>query len=388
MRTYKYRLYPTKNQCEKLQWTLDRCREVYNAALQERKDAWKMCRVSVNYAMQSAQLPEIKEIREEYQGIYAQVLQDVLRRVDKTFKAFFRRVKNGEKPGFPRYKSYAVYDAFTYPQVSNCALRVENNKLALPKIGHIKIKQHRPIQGTIKTCTVKREGCHWYVCFACEVAVQTKRPFTDEAVGIDLGITHFAALSSGDFIESPRHFRKAEKRLAKAQQALARKKRGSQRRKKAVQRVAKCHRRVRNQRRDFHHQWSRRLVDTYETIVFEELAPTNLSKRPKPKQDENGKYLPNGASAKAGLNKSILDAGWGTFVEYVTYKAESAGVSVILVNPQYTSQICSGCGAVRKKDLDERWHLCECGCSLDRDHNAAINILRLGQSQQRQLCKT
>jgi putative transposase len=198
-------------------------------------------------------------------------------------------------------------------------------------------------------------------------------------VGIDLGVTHFAALSNGEFIDNPRHFRKAEKTLAKAQQALSRKRRGSHRRKKAVQQVAKCHRKIANCRRDFQHKASRQLVNQYHVIVFEDLQVKNLTKAPAPKQDEaTGKYLPNGASAKAGLNKSILDAGWSTFTQMVSVKAAWAGRTVVFVNPSKTSQMCPICGTLRKKTLDERWHSCACGCELDRDTASAKVILDLG----------
>ena len=225
-----------------------------------------------------------------------------------------------------------------------------------------------------------REGNHWYVVFACEVQA-SKMPLSYEDVGIDVGVTHLAALSDGTFIDNPRHYRKAEKKLTKLQQTLSRKKRGSHRRNKAVKLVGKAHRKIRNQRKDFLHKQSRKLVERYQVIVFEELQTSNLVKRAKPKQDETGKYLPNGASAKSGLTKSIQDAGWADFVDMCTSKAAYAGRTVLQVNPHSTSQVCSNCGTVRKKELSERWHSCDCGCELDRDHNAAINILRLGRSQ-------
>ncbi|GHO73843.1 transposase [Ktedonobacter sp. SOSP1-85] len=383
MKTFKYCLYPTKAQAEKLEWTLARCCELYNAALQERREMYKYTGKGTTYNAQANQLPEIKEIREEYKDIHSQVLQDTLKRVEGAFKAFFRRVKEGKTPGYPRFQSRNRYDSFTYPQAG---FSIENGRLALSKIGHVKIKLHCKVLGTIKTCSIKREGHCWYACLACEVEAMPRTPYTDEAVGIDLGVSKLATLSTGDVIENPKHYRRVEKKLAKAQQALERKKRGSKRRKKAVQRVAKLHRKTRNQRNDYLHQWSRRLVNTYETIVFEDIAPANLSRRAKSKQDEEtGKYLPNGASAKSGLNKSILDAGWSQFIAFCQYKAENAGtVQVVLVDPRYTSQVCSGCGMVRKKTLSERWHSCECGCELDRDHNAARNIkaLWLGRSLQ------
>jgi len=224
-----------------------------------------------------------------------------------------------------------------------------------------------------------REGEHFYAVFTCEIGKSEPLPTSDEDVGIDLGVMHFAALSSGSFIDHPRYFRKAEKKLASAQQALSRKKRGSHRRKKAVQRVAKGHRKIANQRKDFHHKASRALVNQYQVIVFEDLRVKNLTKRAKPKQDkETGQYVPNGASAKAGLNKSILDAGWTTFTGIVSVKAAWAGRTVVFVNPFMTSQLCSGCGVVVKKELSERWHRCRCGTELDRDTNSAKVILQHG----------
>ncbi len=376
---YKFRLYPTSKQVQVLTWTVDRCRELYNAALQERRDAYRMVGKSINYYDQAKQLAEINQDRQEYQDIHSQVLQDVLRKADKAFKAFFARCKRGDTPGFPRYKGRNQFDSFTYPQTGFSL--THDNRITLSKIGSLKVKLHREIKGTIKTCTIKREGDAWYVVFACELEAEALEA-NHEAVGIDLGLLHFATLSTGETIENPRHYRKAQKRLERLQQALSRKKRGSDRRRKAVKQVAKLHRKVRNQRRDFLHKQSRKLVNTYGTMVFEELQPANMSKRPKPKQDENGKYLPNGAAAKGGLNKSMVDAGWGMFQQFCTYKAANAGREVLFVNPQYTSQVCSGCGQVRKKDLSERWHSCQCGTELDRDHNAALNILALGRRVQ------
>jgi putative transposase len=399
MKTFKYRIYPNKEQVEKLIWTLGRCRELYNAALQERRDIWNVVKRHPNYYDpewrkeaaiehrisyfdQTKQLLAMKKIREEYQDIGAHVLYNVLKRVDLAFSGFFRRVKAGKTPGYPRFQGKARYDSFTYPD--KAGWKIEGKRLNLSKIRSIKVKLHRPIEGTIKTTTIKREGTQWYVCFVCEVEMQAKLPYTDEAIGIDLGLLHFATLSTGDTIENPRFYRKGEAKLRAAQESLSRKKRGSNRRRKAVQRVAKAHRKVRNQRNDFLHKQSTQLVQTYETIVFEDLQLANMSKRPKPKQDEEGKFLPNGASAKAGLNKSITDAGWGMFMEMCKSKAESAGINIVFVNPHNTSQICSAC--LKKgphKDLSERTHTCiHCGVVLDRDHNAAINILRLGQSHQ------
>jgi putative transposase len=319
------------------------------------------------------------------------VLQDVLFRLNKVFERFFQRVKNGEKPGYPRFQGRNRYDSFTYPD--RAGWKLEEHKrpadkkgmvrvnLRFTKIGMVKLHLHREIAGTIKTLTIKREGEHWYACFTCELEKPKTLEVAYEDVGIDLGVTHFVAFSNGEFLDNPRHYRKAEKQLKQLQAALSRKKRGSHRRKKAVQAVVKAHRKIRNQRQDFLHKQSRLLVNRYQIIAFEDLHTANLIKRPEPKQDEDGTYLPNGAAAKAGLNKSISDAGWSQFVQYCTYKAAWAGRTLVRVDPKYTSQICSECGAVVKKSLEERWHSCTCGCELDRDTNAAINILRAAYKQ-------
>jgi len=365
---------------------------LYNAALTERRDAYKYAGKSVSYYDQQNDLPEIKaEIRQEYQDIAAHVLQDVLRRLDKAFQNFFRRCKNGENPGYPRFQGRNRYDSFTYPDGAGWKLTIEEQgkklkgTLSLSKIGKAKVTLHRPLEGKIKTVTMKREVDQWYVTFSCEVEAPEKLPESVEDVGIDLGVTHLATLSNGEMIEHPRYYRKAQKTLEKRQQALSRKKRGSHRRDKARKAVAKAHRKVARQRRDFHHKAAKQLVDRYQVLVFEDIQTSNLIRKPKPKQDENGMYLPNGAAAKGGLNKSMLDAGWGTFVSICTVKAAWAGRAIIKVDPKFTSQVCSGCGQIKKKDLSERWHCCECGCELDRDVNAAINILERGRRQLRAL---
>lgn len=299
----------------------------------------------------------------------------------KAFNAFFRRVANGEKPGYPRFQGRNRYTSFTYPQGG---YSLSEKHVTFSKIGTIKIKLHRPIEGKIKTCTIKYEAGQWYCVFSCECAVPEPLPTSAEEIGIDLGLLHFAALSDGTFIDHPCYYRKAEKTLARRQRVKDRRKRGSHRREKARKLVAKTHRKIRNQRRDFLHKQSRKLVKQFQSMVFEELPTETLVKRPKPKQDENGKYLPNGASRKAGLNKSIHDAGWSVFVDLCTQKAAWAVRTVVKVNPYKTSQICSAClRECPHKELDERTHLClYCGVILDRDTNAALNILRLGRSQQ------
>ena len=410
IKAYKYRISANKQTTEKLHWVLDRCRELYNAGLQERRDAYEMAvkrhpnyydaqsrkqlthKHAVSYYEQKRELVAIKELRPEYQDIASHVLQDVILRLKRAYDDFFRRVHNGEQPGYPRFQGKNRYDSFTYPDGAGWKLEAKERpaekkgmvrvNLHLSKIGTVNLHLHRDMAGAIKTLTIKREGEHWYAIFTCEISQLEPFPISYEEVGIDLGVTHFAALSNGEFIDNPRHFRKAEKKFAQAQQALSRKKRGSHRRKKAASRVAKAHRKIARQRRDFQHKASRKLVNRYQVIVLEDLKTANLTRHPKPKQDEEtGVYLPNGASAKAGLNKSILDAGWSTFTEMVSVKAAWAGRTVVLVNPSNTSQLCPNCGTLRKKTLEERWHSCECGCELDRDTASAKVILDLGRKQ-------
>jgi putative transposase len=360
MKTYKYRLYPTSEQIARLESILETCRNLYNAALAERRYAYRQQRKHIGRLQQLNQLPGMKEDIPELKQVHAQVLQDAVIRVDKAFDAFFRRVKSGEKPGYPRFKGKGWYDSFTYPQsgFSLAENKPGNQKLQLSKIGKVRIRLHRPIEGNIKTCSIKREGCHWYACFTIEgTSVEAVSP--SNAVGIDMGLLAFAALSDGNTIENPRYLRTSESKLKHEQRNLSRKKKGSNSRKKQKAKLAKVHRGIANQRRDFLHKESRKLVNSYDTLVFEDLRVKNMVKN-------------------HHLAKSISDASWSRFIQYCTYKAENAGKQVILVNPRGTSQICSSCGATVRKTLAVRIHKCECGLEIDRDVNAAINILRLG----------
>jgi putative transposase len=296
------------------------------------------------------------------------------------FQAFFRRVATGEPPGYPRFKGRERYDSFSYPD--GAGWKFDGKYLHLWKIGCAKVKLHRPIDGKIKTVTIKGEVDQCFVSFSCQVEEPEKLPVSYEDVGIDLGVSHLATLSNGEMIEHPCYYRQGHKTLETRQQKVSRKKKGSHRREKAKRLVGKAHRKIRNQRKDFLHKPSRKIVDRYQVIVFEDIQTSNLVQRPKPKKDETtGQYLPNGAAAKGGLNKSILDAGWGMFMQFSTSKAQEAGRTLLKVNPLYTSHICSECGTVRKKDLSERWHSCDCGAERDRDVNAAITILVRGNKE-------
>jgi putative transposase len=360
-KTFKYKLKPTPTQEQAMGFVLRRCRELYNAALQERTQAWQKCGVSITAASQSAQLPDIKEVRPEYREVHSQVLQDVLTRLDRAFQSFFRRVQQGETPGYPRFQGSQRYNSFTYKQFGNGAT-LANGFLALSKIGRVVVRWSRSIEGTPKTVTISREADGWYVSFSCaDVPTQPLEP-TGQETGIDLGLESFATLADGTMIHNPRCYRRAERRLKTAQRKVSRRQKGSNRRRKAVKLLAKAHQQVHRQRQEFQHKAALRLVRDYDTIYHEDLQTANLLRN-------------------HHLAKSIRDAGWSAFLGILTFKAACAGKRVIAVNPAYTSQTCSGCGAVVTKGLSVRWHACpDCGTSLHRDHNAAKNIERLGQS--------
>jgi len=358
-KTFKYKLQPTAEQEGTMAFVLRRCCELYNAGLQERRDAWQMCGVNITAAGQSAQLPAIKDVRPEYQDIHSQVLQDVLTRLDRAFAAYFRRVQHGETPGYPRFKSSARYDSFTYQQFGNGAT-LDNGFLVLSKIGRIAVRWSRPIEGTPKTVTVCRAADGWYVAFSCAEVPCEPLPCTGQETGIDLGLESFATLATGEPIANPRIFRVAERHLKRAQRRVSRRKQGSHRRRKAVHLLARAHQRVRRARTDFHHKTALALVRAYDTIYHEDLQTANMLKN-------------------HHLAKSISDAGWSAFLRILSCKAAEAGKTVVAVPPAYTSQACSGCGVLVHKGLSVRWHSCpQCGTSLHRDHNAALNILRLG----------
>jgi putative transposase len=383
-KTFKYKLLPTPEQARVLERVLWRCRDLYNAGVEERKAAWEQCRVSVTFAMQSAQLPAIKGVRPEYQAIHSQVLQDVLHRVDKTFQAFFRRVTHGETPGYPRFQGKDRYTSFTYPQVGEHGGAVlDGSLLSLAKVGRLRLRLHRPLEGIPKTVTISREADGWYACISCAEVPVEPLLVTGNETGIDVGLKVFLITADGQVVDNPRHYRKAEKQLAKAQRRVSRRKQGSKRRRKAVQLLARKHQKVKRQRADFHHKTALALVRAYDTIYLEDLQIRNLSRHPEPKPDGNGGYAPTGAAPKAGLNTSIHDAGWYAFRRILTCKAEWAGKRVEAIPPAFTTQDCSGCGHRVYKSLSVRTHVCtNCGLMLDRDENAARNILRAGHSRQ------
>lgn len=360
-KSYKFRIYPTKAQISKLEMTLDLCRELYNAALQERRDAWRLERKSISYFDQSKQLPEIKKIREDLKAVYSQVLREPLRNLDKTFQAFFARIKRKEKAGFPRFKSANRFNSFCYPQNASNAFCVDNNKLYLSKIGKIKIKLSRKIVGKVKICTIKREIGKWFAIFLIETAAEFL-PKTGKEIGIDVGIENFATLSDGTQIENSKFYESSQKKLRVAQRRVSRRKKGSNGRRKAVLQLRKIHQKVTNQRNDFQHKLSTEIVRKFDFIAIEKLNIKGL--------------------AKGILATQINDVAWSDFFLMLRYKAECADKKLIEVNPFGTSQTCI-CGETVKKDLSVRQHKCEkCGLSEHRDIVSAKVILQraLGQS--------
>jgi putative transposase len=378
-KTYKEKLRPTPAQERALEAVLWRCRTLYNTALEQRITAWQRCHVSVTRFEQEAELKDIRAAFPEYAAIHSHVLQDVLARLDKTYQAFFRYVQRREKAGFPRFQGPDRWHSFTYKEYGNGA-RLDNGSLVLSKIGRIAVRWSRPVQGTIKTVTVSREADGWYVCFSCAAVPTQSLPLTGHETGIDVGLQVFLITADGEPTANPRYYRKAERALKKAQQRVSRRKKGSHRRRKAVRALAKRQQHVRRQRADFHYKTALDLVRAYDTIYVEAIQPSNLSRRPMPKQDEHGTYVHNGASQKAGLNKSTQDAGWRQFLSILAFKAACAGKRVEAVPPAYTTQDCSGCGERIYKSLSVRTHVCtHCGLILDRDENAARNIQWRGQ---------
>lgn len=366
IKSFQFRIYPNKNQTVGLIGTLNTCRFLYNNALAERKDQAKFNKLIsdwqlfpwgtpewINYYNQQNELSKHKSDCQKQ--VHSQVLQNVLKRVERSFKNFFRG------SGYPRFQGRNRYDSFTYPQ-SGFEI-TDNGKLKLSKIGEINIKQHREIEGKIKTCTIKRDVDQWYCSFSVEMDPEPPFEPTGQSVGVDVGLKSLITLSNGEQVKPPKFLRQSEKKLAKAQRELSRKKKGSSNRNKQRIEVARIHRKIRNQRKDFTHKLSRTLVNTYDTIVFEKLQIKNMVKN-------------------HHLAKSISDAGWGQLVDFTKSKAEYAGRVVKQVNPQKTSMECCMCGHVQKMPLSQRTYDCPmCGNIMDRDENAAINIKSRGIGQ-------
>jgi putative transposase len=355
---FVYRIFPTKKQETRLNETLHECRWLYNHLLEMRKKAFEQEGTSLSCYGQQATYPMLKQERPSLSMVHSQVLQNVAVRIDLAFKAFFRRCKAGEKPGYPRFRGGDRYDSFTFPQ-SGFQID-EQGKLSASGIGHIKMVLHRPLRGKIKTLTLRRSATgKWYASFS--VACEPERlPECAETVGIDVGLTTFASLSTGEAIANPRFFRKEEKALAKVQRKHSTLTQGTPQRRKHRKAVARVHERIAFRRDNFTHQESRNIVNHFGVIAVEDLMVNRM--------------VHNHCIAK-----SISDAAWSAFFSHLSAKAEEAGRQCIKVNPAYTSQECSRCHHRQSMPLSERTYHCPCCLlSLDRDLNAARNILRLG----------
>ncbi len=363
-RVYRYRLYPTKAQEQELLGQIELCRQLYNKALWWRQGAWERSGGRVSFKDQVHALVPLKRDMPEYAAISYGVLEDVLKRVDLAFRAFFRRCKAGEKPGYPRAKGAGWYKSITVPRSREFELTYSPGarfgRLSFKGFSGLRVRMHRPLpeDASVRRVMVKQEASGaWYAIFGWDMESGEPPERPQSSVGVDLGLHSFTATSDGETVEAPKHLRRSARKLRKAQRSLSRKQRGSNRRRKARRRAAKVHERVRNQRRDFLHNQSRRLVDRHTLIAVEDLRVSNMAKN---------RYLA----------KSIADAGWAEFVHMLTYKAESAGAEIVVVDPRHTSQDCSGCGQRVEKSLAVRIHRCECGTVLDRDVNAARNVLQ------------
>jgi len=370
MKTFKYRIYPTNKQRKTLQASLDACRWVYNKTLETRKTAWETDQKTLTYYDTCKLISAWRQEKPDLTNMTVHGLRNAQLRVDLAYKAFFRRIKKGEKkPGHPRFKGYDRYDSFTFPDTTQgFKLYPEAKKLKLYKAGHIKIKLHRDIQGEIKILTLRRSSTgKWYACFSCEVELKKPLRKTKSVVGIDVGLETFATLSTGKKIKNPRFFKHSAEKIAKKQRRLSAAKKGTPRRKKLKQAVSRAHEKVKNQRTDFAHKQSLKLIKKHQVIAFEKLNIKQMQSK-----DSKKKY-----NFKS-IRKSISDASWRQFTEFTAYKAEEAGRQVVFVNPRNTSKMCSRCGQIVEKKLSDRIHKCTCGLRMDRDINASINILGLG----------
>lgn len=359
-RTFKYPLHPTKAQEEVLEGWLRQCCDLFNAALQERRDAWRKQRRSVSYNAQTAGLAEWRQADPEGAAVPSDVQRSALRRVDDAFKDFFRRVKSKRGGGFPRFRPYQRYDSFEVPAMH---VRLEGSRVKLPKLPDVKVNLYRPLQGRMLSATVRREPTgKWFVCFDCDLGAAPEKMDPQSIIGIDLGLKALAVTSDGEVFENPKHAERSAEKLARAQRMLSRRKRGSRGRVRAKAAVARAHVRVKNQRLDHARKLAANLVSRFDVIAYEDLDIRALS--------------------RGILAGAIMKAGWGLLLRAIDCKAESAGKWTLKVDPRGTSQRCSGCGATVPKDLDDRLHECpRCGLVIDRDHNAALNICSLGRSE-------
>ncbi len=356
LKTYKYRLYPSLAQSRLLDQTVETCRHWYNACLAERKAAWETEKRSMSKFEQLAKVKDYRKENPYAAQVHSHVLQVVVADLDKAFQAFFRRVQAGDpRPGYPRFKGRNRFDSFGLKEYGN-GFKLDGRRLKISGIGRVRVRWHRPIEGKIKTVRIRRQAGEWYACFACEVPEHPLPP-TGNAVGVDVGIHHLLATSENEVVENPRWYRAEQQKLRVLQRRVARRKIGGSNRRKAVLDLQRQHLHIANRRKDFLDKQVDHFIANYDLIALEDLHI-------------------NGMVRNHHLSKSILDAGWGYLKTHLVSKAVEAGREVILVNPAYTSKTCCSCGAVFEElSLADRWVDCACGLSMDRDVNAALNIL-------------
>ncbi len=354
---YKYRLYPTPSQENALYKTLRICRYWYNMCLSERKLAWELEGRTVSKGEQEkTSILYRKAFRCEDQ-VFSQTLQSVCDDLDKAFKAFFRRVKASETAGYPRFKSANRFHSFEFKQFGGGA-RLDGKRLKLYGIGRVRVRWHRELVGKVKKVRIVHNADKWFACFTVEQADATPLPATGLSVGVDVGISALLAMSDGQQVANPQWYRVSQKALRVAQRSLARKVKGGKNRRKALRRVQRLHEHIANTRHDFLNKQVYTLIIRYDRIAVEDLRIRNMVRNPH-------------------LAKSILDSGWGYFKDHLASKAANAGREVAFINPAYTSSTCSTCNRdFPDFSLATRWVDCVCGLSLDRDHNAALNILK------------
>lgn len=391
-RSYVFRLRPTARQHIALAACVESHRELYNAALQERRDACAASTTRIHYGDQSAQLTEIRNVRLDI-GVWSfSSQQATLRRLNTAFAGFFGRVKTaklGVKAGYPRFKGTARFDSVQWPKDGDGARWLpEQRRVYLQGIGQVKVHLHRQVQGRVKTIQIKRRGRRWMLVLSCDDVPTNPLPVTGRQAGVDVGIVRYATLSDGTGVDNPRWGRAAADRLAGAQQRLARAKRRSKNRVRRRETVAARYRRIANQRKDFHHKQARALVGRYDLLAVEDLQIANILRRAKPVPDPDnpGQFLPNGARAKSELSRSISDAGWGQFVSILRAKAEDAGRTWIEVDPRHNSDGCEKCGhAAKENRVTQAEFVCQrCGHAAAADEHAARKILRAGLARHTQ----
>ena len=377
-RAFKFRAYPTRPQEGRAARLLtDHC-DLYNAALEERREAWRMRQVSVSYGMQSAQLREIRRADPAGQGRHSfTAQQQTLRRLNTVFAGFYARVQQG-KAGYPRFKPHTRFSQAAFVAGDGAKWTPADGgmwaRAAFQAVGSIKVRQHRPVPGTVKFLRLKREHRRWYVIVITDTE-PAPLPARGRAVGIDVGVARFLTTSDGEIAANPKFLTASAEAIVGLQRRKELARRGSGNRKRLRRQLAKEWRKIRNRRRDFHHKTARALVNTCDAIALEKLSTARMTRRPAPKPDPSnpGAFLPYMASAKAGLNKAFLDAGWAQFANILTGKAEEAGRQVVFVNPARTSTECHLCGLACTRPQQDTV-ICPTHGKIDADLNAARNI--------------